>query len=327
MFIHSVILGGGMYENKTCGQGRAVCRLNWVFVVGCIQLAPTALLCNNARADSDEFATVDIRETASVHADSQPLDAQVLGGGELVDTEDKEPVPIAVDADLSESVQLETADLDQTSQLDLVASSDKQSLDVDDTGPGVKLSHPVDDISGYLENQKANVELGDQPELSEAVDVNPVDVALASSDIVQVDTGKADQNSRLDLGGSQDLQSLHVVDAGTSVQFRQEVDGAAGGNGGEETNVEPGGQAMAGLNESIGHDDQRLAASASSNLLMTEVVVDASSRGSDAGKQLNEVSEDIVSEENAGLPYAVVLALLALIGLVPVARRTDHHHV
>jgi len=55
--------------------------------------------------------------------------------------------------------------------------------------------------------------------------------------------------------------------------------------------------------------------------------VDAHSQASDAGNQLKDASNDAVSDESADLPYAVVLALLALIGLVPVARRNDQHHV
>lgn len=42
---------------------------------------------------------------------------------------------------------------------------------------------------------------------------------------------------------------------------------------------------------------------------------------------LKDVAGEAAGAESTGLPYALVLALLALIGLVPVARRNNHRQV
>ena len=313
-----------MYKKQTCHQGCAVCQLNRVLAAGCVQLAAAVLLWNTAHADTDEFSTVSIRDTANRPVDGQPLDIQNPSASELVEVNHEAPVTVDNDKDLSELVQFDTAELDQESRLDLVASPDTQSVDVADTGSPVKLTNPVDDISSDVEIQNANLELGDQNEVSEAMGVDAVGVESLSTDVVQLDAGGTDQNSRLELTGSQDLRALDVVESGTSVQFPQVVDGIATDNDPEDMNVESGDRSVAGLNELKGHDDQRLATSAGAKLPVSKLAVDA---GSLDGKPLNDVSDDVVSEESAGLPYAVVLALLALIGLVPVARRNDHHHV
>ena len=135
------------------------------------------------------------------------------------------------------------------------------------------------------------------------------------SGVAYVDTGEGDQYSQLDLAGSQDMRSLDVVDTGSSVEFPAAVGELGGGIDDQKAN------------DIIEQSDQPLVTDTSGKLPLTNVA-DAHSQIGDAGSsQLKNVSNDAVSEESAGLPYAVVLALLALIGLVPVARRNDHHHV
>ena len=133
------------------------------------------------------------------------------------------------------------------------------------------------------------------------------------SDAAHVYTGKGDQYSQLDVAASQDMRSLDVVDTGSSVEFPAAVGELGGGIDDQKAN------------DMIEQSDQPLVTDTSAKLPVTNIA-DAQTQVDDAGSQLKEVSSDAASEESTGLPYAVVLALLALIGLVPVARRTDHHH-
>lgn len=252
-----------MFDNKKIGdQHRNVCCRVDARMAMCCVLMSGVLLPWGAYADAEEFATVHIGETANVnvHADSQPLAVQNLDASAVVDANEKESIPIDIDSDLSEVVQLDTSKGDQNSQLDLAGPRDMQSLDVVDTASPVKLSHAVDDMGGGIGDQKANVDLGDQP-------------MAALSDMVN-----------------------------------------------------QGGEFGAGFNDMIEQGEQSLVAVVNANLPVTNTA-DAHSRNSDAGGQLKDASNDAAGEESAGLPYAVVLALLALIGLVPVARRNDQHHV
>lgn len=201
------------------------------------------------------------------------------------------------------------------------------------------------------ETANVNIHADSQPlavqdlEPSAVVDANDkassaIDTDPDLSDVVQLDASKGDPHSQLDLAGSRDMQSLDVVDTGSSVKFTHAADDIAGGIDDQKANVDLGGQPMAvsnemidesgqleaDLNDKIELSDQPLVAVTSVNLSVTNTV-DAHSQASDAGNQLKDASNDAVSDESADLPYAVVLALLALIGLVPVARRNDQHHV
>jgi len=178
------------------------------------------------------------------------------------------------------------------------------------------------------ESANASVQADSQPlaaqnlDASELVDANdkvsrPIDTAPDLSDVVQLDTSKVDQHSQLDLAGSRDMQNLDAVDTASSVKFTQTVDDIGG-----DIDDQP----VAVSNAMIEQVDAPLVAVASVKLPVTNTA-DAHSQASDADSQLKDASNDAASEENAGLPYAVVLALLALIGLVPVARRNDQHHV
>ena len=93
----------------------------------------------------------------------------------------------------------------------------------------------------------------------------------------------------------------------------------------DKPNVDLGDQPVAVSNAMIEQVDAPLVAVASVKLAVINTA-DAHSQASNADGQLKDASNDAASEET-GLPYAVVLALLALIGLVPVARRSDQHHV
>ena len=170
----------------------------------------------------------------------------------------------------------------------------------------------------------------------------PVDTAPDISDVVQLDTSKGDQNSQLDLVDSRDMQSLDVVDTGSSDKFPLAVDDLGRGIDDQKSNVDLGAQPVmiandmidegaklgADSNDIIEQGDQQLAAVDIVDLSVTDTADAHGQQASDAGSQLKDASNDAAArEESAGLPYAVVLALLALIGLVPVARRNDQHHL
>jgi len=154
----------------------------------------------------------------------------------------------------------------------------------------------------------------------------PIHTGPYVSDAAHLDASQGDQYSQLDLAGSQDMRSLDIVDTGSSVEFPNAVGELGGSIDGQKANVDPGDQPVTDSNEVIEQSDQPLVTGTSTELPVT-VTADVQTQVDDAGSQLNDVSSDVASEESAGLPYAVVLALLALIGLVPVARRKDHHHV
>jgi len=237
-----------MFDNKKIGdQHRNVCyRVDARMAVCCV-LVSGVLLPWGAYADAEEFATVHIGETANVnvHADSQPLAVQNLDAPAVVDFDDKESIPIDIDPDLSDVVQLDTSKGDQNSQLDLAGPRDMQSLDVVDTGSSVDFPQAVVDVNG------------DQY-ISQEVDVDAVD-----------------QGDGLATGSD---AALLVTSAPEEYQTHD-------------------------VSVRHGQNDKK------------------NDRPEDAA--INAIGE----EDSAGLPYAVLLALLALIGLVPVARRTDHHRV
>jgi len=314
-----------MYDNENNRQDRVVCRVS-TGLVACCGLMLGFLLSWNDYANAEEFATVYIGEIANVnvHADSQPLAVQNLDTSADVDANDKESRPIDSDPDLSDVVQLDTSEGDQNSQLDLAGSQVMRSLDVVDTGYSVEFTNAMGELGGGIEDQKANVDPGDQQPVTGSNDMidqggqleaeKPIHTDADLSDVAQLDTSTGDQYSQLDLAGSH-VPSLDVVDTGSSVEFPATVGELGGGIDAQKAN------------DIIEQSDQPLVTDTSVKLPLTNVA-DAHSQIGDAGSsQLKNVSNDAVSEESAGLPYAVVLALLALIGLVPVARRNDHHHV
>ena len=182
---------------------------------------------------------------------------------------------------------------------------------------------------------------------------SPVDTDPDVSNVVDLDTRQGDQESQLALAGSRDMQSLDVVDTGASVEFPQAVGDMGAGIDEQKTNVDAGVQPVmdsidvvdkgglleAGQNAMIEQVDQSLVTADSAQLSVAGSSGDFRADDSAAvlpSGQLNEVegrqplqdaANEVASEESASLPYAVVLALLALIGLVPVARRNDQHHV
>ena len=279
----------------------------------------------NAYAIAEESVTVHISTSANVtiDVDSQSPGVEHLETSALVESTDTESKPIYTVADLSEAAHPDTSQGGQYSQLALTGSRDMQSLDVVDTGSSVEFPNAVGELGGGIDNQKANVDPGHQPVtgLNDIIDQGvqletekPIHADADLSHAAHVDTGKVEQYSPLDLAGSQDMRSLDVVDTGSSVEFPT-AEGELGG-GVDDQNA----------NDMIEQGDQPLVTGTSVELPVANAA-DAHSQVGDASSQLTDVSSDAASEESAGLPYAVVLALLALIGLVPVARREDHHHV
>ena len=121
------------------------------------------------------------------------------------------------------------------------------------------------------------------------------------------------------------MQSLDVVDTGSSVDFPQ---AAVDVNGDQYISQEVDVDAVdQGDGLATGSDAALLVTTAPEEYQIQDVSV---THGQDDKK--NDRPEDaainaIGEEDSAGLPYAVLLALLSLIGLVPVARRNDHHRV
>jgi len=248
-----------MFDNKKIGdQHRNVCYRVDARMAMCCVFVSGVMLPWGAYANAEEFATVVIGETANinVHADSQPLAVQNLDAPAVVDFDDKESIPIDIDPDLSDVVQLDTSKGDQNSQLDLADPRDMQSLDVVDTGSSVDFPQAVVDVNGdqYI-SQEVDVDQGER-------------MAAASSD-------RVDQGDGLATGSD---VALLVTSAPEEYQTHD-------------------------VSVRHGQDDKK------------------NDRPEDAA--INAIGE----EDSAGLPYAVLLALLALIGLVPVARRNDHHRV
>jgi len=155
---------------------------------------------------------------------------------------------------------------------------------------------------------------------STGTESKPIHTDADLSDAAHLDTSQGDQYSQLDLAGSQDMRSLDVVDTGSSVEFPNAVGELGGGIDDQKANVDPGDQPVTGSNDMIEQSDQPLVTDTSAKLPVTNTA-DVHSQVGDAGSQRKDVSNDAASEESASLPSAVVLALLALIGLVPVARR------
>lgn len=182
-------------------------------------------------------------------------------------------------------------------------------------------------VTVAADSQSPGVENLDSSAIVESTgaESKPIHAGPESSDAARLDISKGEQYSQLDLAGSQDMRSLDIVDTGSSVEFPAAVGGLDGGIDDQKTTVDPGIQPVTVSNDMIDQGDQPLVAG--TNVVSVTNAADAHGHVGDAGShQLEDVSNDAVSEESAGLPYAVVLALLALIGLVPVARRDDHHH-
>ena len=169
----------------------------------------------------------------------------------------------------------------------------------------------------------------------------PIHAGQDLSDVAHVDTSTGDQYSQLDPAGSQDVRSLDVVDTGSAVEFPKAVGELGGGIGDEKAKLDRGAQPVTGSNDTIDQGGEpeadssdmseqgdRLLVTSTSLTLPPTNIADVQGQVAESEGQLENATNDAVSdEEGAGLPYAVVLALLALIGLVPVARRNDHHRV
>ena len=159
-------------------------------------------------------------------------------------------------------------------------------------------------------------------------------------DAVNLDTSKGDQDSRLALTGSRDMQTLGIVNTDASVNFPHEEDHITGGLARQKTNIDlgvqpkgspskmmdKGGHFEAAWNDMNEMVDAPLVAATSVVTLPAAGATDAHSQVADVDSRSETDSNSAAGDENAGLPYAVVLALLALIGLVPVARRNDDHN-
>ena len=161
----------------------------------------------------------------------------------------------------------------------------------------------------------------------------------SGSDLAGARGGGQEQETQLALAESQRTLALNVMDTGSTVEFPQ----AVGESDADVDNLVSGMPVLhtrprSGSNHSSPSSGQR-AAEFDGESGVADQPRDSDSRVSrlapsnegehrridDAGEQL-EVASDAVGNDGAGLPYAVILTLLALIGLVPVARRNDQHH-
>jgi len=193
----------------------------------------------------------------------------------------------------------------------------------------------ITDVTVHVDKQPLGA---DGLETSGAVEVTDSDPGL--SDVADPDTSKEYQNPELALADSPEIASLDVIDTGSSVEFPQVVGDVEWGIEYQKANmdldehpvtdlngmIDQGSQLEVDSNDMIEQDTQPLETGASIELPVTNTA-DAQAPVSGAGSQLKDASSDAASSETTGLPYAVVLALLALIGLVPVVRRDDHHRV
>jgi hypothetical protein len=200
----------------------------------------------------------------------------------------------------------------------------------------------IADVDVHADSQRLAVENLHSSALVEADDTESgsINTDPGLSDVVHLETSKGDQDSQLDLAGSRDMRSLDVVDTDSSVKLphavadigegiddqKASVDLGDGSMAASIDVVDQGGQLEAESNEMNEQADQPLVTGTSVKLPVTSIADGQGQVGGTEG-QLKDVSSDAVSEESTGLPYAVVLALLALIGLVPVARRNDHYRV
>ena len=184
----------------------------------------------------------------------------------------------------------------------------------------------------HVDSQTLDVQNLDASAALEVSDNKSIPIVTEVTDpdlpgVAHLDISTEGQESQLALAGSQDMRPLDVVDTGSSVKFPNAVGELGGGIDDQKANVDSGDQPVTGSNDMIDQGDQLLVAGISAKSPVTNAADVHSQVGGDADSQLKDVSSDAASEESAGLPYAVVLALLALIGLVPVARRDDHHQV
>jgi len=153
----------------------------------------------------------------------------------------------------------------------------------------------------------------------------PSRIDTGLSDAAQLDTSMEEQNLQPALVASKEVLSLDVVDTASSVDFPQAVVDVNGDQYiSQEVDVDAVDQ---GDGLATGSDAALLVTSAPEEYQIHDVSV---RHGQDDKK--NDRPEDaainaVGEEDSAGLPYAVLLALLSLIGLVPVARRNDHHRV
>jgi len=314
-----------MNDNRNDGQGRVVYRLS-MDLSGCCALMLGALLWwNNAYAVAEESVTVHISESANVTADvdSQSPGVENLETAAIVESTDTESKSIDSDADLSEAAQLDSSQGDQYSQLALAGSQDTRTLDVVDTGSSVEFPNALGELGRGIDDQKVNVDPGHQPETGlngmndqggQPETEKPIPADADLSEAAQLDSSQGDQYSQLALAGSQDTRTLDVVDTGSSVEFPNALGELGGGIDDQK------------VNDMTRQGDQSLVTGTSVKLPVTNAA-GAQSQVGNAGSQLTDVSNDVASEKSAGLPYAVVLALLALIGMVPVVRRENHRHV
>ncbi len=159
------------------------------------------------------------------------------------------------------------------------------------------------------------------------------------SNAAQPDTIMDEQNSPPALVASKEVQSLDVVDTGFSVDFPQAIVDV---NGDQHTDqkvivdvVDQGEQTIVASPDWVAQGD-RPATASDVVLSVTRVPEDDQTRDASIrhrqDSRKNDASEGASrnassEEDRSGLPYAVILAMLALIGLVPVARRSDHHRI
>lgn len=158
-----------------------------------------------------------------------------------------------------------------------------------------------------------------------------IDTKSEVSDLGSLKTHNQHKQSQLALADSQRALSLNVIDTGPAVEFPQAV-GSMGADpanympdvrqhqrheSGTSDSVDSGGQGTV-FADKAGKGSKRDLWGPSTPDVHREVEV--------AERQPTEAASDATGSDSDGLPYAVILAIVALIGLVPVARRNDHHH-
>jgi hypothetical protein len=137
---------------------------------------------------------------------------------------------------------------------------------------------------------------------------------------------KTDANSQLALVSKHPNQSLDVVDTSSSVDFPQAAGAVAVVRDNQKLSFDTGTQPVTDAGNMADREGQ-LSAVAGEDEAQLTAVADVQLGVTDIKSELNVAGNHATSEEGSGSSYAVLLALLALIAMVPVVRRNDGRRV
>jgi len=145
--------------------------------------------------------------------------------------------------------------------------------------------------------------------------------------LVRSEVEKTGANSQLVLVGKHPNESLDVVDTGSSVDFPQAAGAVEVVKDNQKLTFDTTGTQPVSDAADMADREGQLSAVVGEDEAQLTAVADVQLGVTDVESELQVVGNHATSEEGSGSSYAVLLALLAIIAMVPVARRNDRRRV